>query len=187
MAWHDQGVDDRALVAAVLAGDRDAFDLVVDRDMSAVYGAALRILGSPMDAEDVVQEAYVTAYRAIEAYRGDGTLRAWVTRIATRLAFRRLGQRRPMASISDVPESGLADPAGDPSSSVLADERGHAVREAVAGLPQGYREVVALRFFGDLSLAEIADTTGRPLNTVKTHLRRGLERLKPLAEARRAR
>ena len=53
------------------------------------------------------------------------------------------------------------------------------VREAVAALPEPYREVVALRFFADLSLAEVAEATGRPLNTVKTHLRRGLERLRP--------
>jgi RNA polymerase sigma-70 factor (ECF subfamily) len=52
------------------------------------------------------------------------------------------------------------------------------VREGVASLDEPYREVVALRFFGDLSLAEIADATGRPLNTVKTHLRRGLERMR---------
>jgi RNA polymerase sigma-70 factor (ECF subfamily) len=54
------------------------------------------------------------------------------------------------------------------------------VRLAVAGLSEPYREVVALRFFGELSLEEIASATGRPLNTVKTHLRRGLERLRPV-------
>jgi RNA polymerase sigma-70 factor (ECF subfamily) len=61
----------------------------------------------------------------------------------------------------------------------MAEQR-QAVRHAVASLPDRYREVVALRFFGELSLAEVAETTGRPLNTVKTHLRRGLERLQPL-------
>ena len=57
------------------------------------------------------------------------------------------------------------------------------MRNAVEALPEPYREVVALRFFAELSLAEVAETTGRPVNTVKTHLRRGLERLRPLLEA----
>jgi RNA polymerase sigma-70 factor (ECF subfamily) len=61
----------------------------------------------------------------------------------------------------------------------VAAEARDSVRRAVAELPDPYREVVALRFFADLSLAEVSEATGRPLNTVKTHLRRGLERLRP--------
>jgi RNA polymerase sigma-70 factor (ECF subfamily) len=74
----------------------------------------------------------------------------------------------------------LADVAADPGRQVVADERRASVRAAVAALREPYREVVALRFFGDLSLFEVAEATGRPVNTVKTHLRRGLERLRPL-------
>ena len=65
----------------------------------------------------------------------------------------------------------------------MAAEARDEVREAVAQLPEPYREVVALRFFGELSLAEVAEATGRPINTVKTHLRRGLERLRPIVAA----
>jgi RNA polymerase sigma-70 factor (ECF subfamily) len=82
-----------------------------------------------------------------------------------------------------VGEPRLADAAADPTRIVVAAERRAEVRGAVAALPDPYREVVALRFFGELSLAEVAEATGRPLNTVKTHLRRGLERLRPLMDA----
>jgi RNA polymerase sigma-70 factor (ECF subfamily) len=99
-------------------------------------------------------------------------------RIATRQAFRRLGQRRDAAELS--PDLPVGAPGGDPVAAALAGERERAVRLAVAALNEPYREVVALRFFGELSLEEIAAATGRPLNTVKTHLRRGLERLRPL-------
>jgi RNA polymerase sigma factor (sigma-70 family) len=68
--------------------------------------------------------------------------------------------------------------AGDPVAAALRAERSGAIRSAVARLEEPYREVVALRFFGDRSLAEIAHLTGRPLATVKTHLRRGLIRLR---------
>lgn len=178
-AWHDEGVDDRALVAAVLAGDRDAFAMIVDRETPAVYRSCLRILGRQHDAEDATQDAFVAAFRAVRTYRGDGPLGAWLLRIATREAFRHLAQRRPTDPLDDVTRSRAADPGAEPARAVVAAEERERIREAVARLPEPYREVVALRFFGELSLAEVAAVTGRPLNTVKTHLRRGLERLRP--------
>ncbi len=178
--WHDEDVDDRALVEATLAGDRQAFGGFVERETRAVYRACLRILGRPHDAEDVTQESFVAAYRAIGSYRGDGPLRGWLLRIATRQAFRRLAQRRPTVAIDTVPEPYLADSRTDPTRIAVASELRGELRDAVEALPEPYREVVALRFFAELSLAEVADATGRPINTVKTHLRRGLERLRPL-------
>jgi RNA polymerase sigma-70 factor, ECF subfamily len=180
--WHDEGVDDRALVDATLAGDREAFGILVERETRTVYRACLRILGRPHDAEDVTQESFVAAYRAIGGYRGEGSLRGWLLRIATRQAFRRLAQRRPTADLDAVPEPLLADSRGDPTRVAAATELRSEVRDAVEVLPEPYREVVALRFFAELSLAEVADATGRPMNTVKTHLRRGLARLRPIVE-----
>jgi RNA polymerase sigma-70 factor (ECF subfamily) len=183
LAWHDEGVhDDRALVDAVLAGDRDAFTRVVELETAAVYRACLRVLGRPHDAEDATQESFVTAFRALATYRGEGSLRAWLLRIATRQAFRRAGQRRPSAPIESVAEARLADHSADPARAAVASERDAELRDAVSHLPDRFREVVALRFFADLTLHEIAETTGRPLNTVKTHLRRGLEALRPVVE-----
>jgi RNA polymerase sigma-70 factor (ECF subfamily) len=179
-AWHDGSVDDHALVAAVRSGDREAFGVLVDRETGAVYRACLRILGRPHDAEDVTQESFVAAYRAIGQFRGEGSLRGWLVRIATRQAFRRLSQRRPDAELDTVGEARLADTSTDPTRVVVAAERRDDVRRAVSKLAEPSREVVALRFFGELSLAEVAETTGRPINTVKTHLRRGLERLRPV-------
>jgi RNA polymerase sigma-70 factor (ECF subfamily) len=178
-AWHDEGVDDRALVDAVLAGDRQAFGHLVERETRSVYRACLRILGRPHDAEDVTQESFVAAYRAIRTYRGEGSLRAWLLRIATRQSFRRLSQRRATVDLDAIPAPRLADASSEPTRVVIDLESRRAVQDAVAALPEPYREVVALRFFADLSLAEVADATGRPINTVKTHLRRGLERLRP--------
>ena len=175
--------DDQALVDAILAGDRDAFRIIVERESRTVIGACSRILGSMVEAEDVAQEAFVIAYRALGTYRGEGALGGWLTRIAVRLALRRSGQRREVTWID--PHADFASTAagrslrgGDPAVLHAAEERAGAVRSAVAGLPDSYREIVALRFFGDLSLKEIATTTGRPLGTVKTQLHRGLARLR---------
>jgi len=177
-AWHDGAVDDRRIADAVLEGDRDAFRILVEREQVAVFRACLRILGRPADAEDVAQESFVMAYRALGSYRGEGPLGGWLMRIATRQAYRRLSQRRETLELS--PELPQASSSNDPVHATLAGERQDAVRTAVAALSEPYREVVALRFFSELSLEEIAGATGRPLNTVKTHLRRGLERLRPL-------
>jgi RNA polymerase sigma-70 factor (ECF subfamily) len=173
-------VPDRSLVEAVTAGDRDAFHRVVESESPNVFRTCFRILGTVQEAEDAAQETFVIAYRAIDTFRGDGPIGAWLARIAARQSFRRLAQRRTVESLDLAvePIARAGDVDGDPLGRALAAEREAAVRLAVAALPDPYREVVALRFFGELSLAEIAAATERPLGTVKTHLRRGLGRLR---------
>jgi RNA polymerase sigma-70 factor (ECF subfamily) len=175
--------DERAVVEAVLAGDRDAFRELVDRESTMVIRACHRILGDGHEAEDIAQEAFVTAYRSLAAWRGDGTFGAWVARIAVRLALRQVGRRRTVtwtnpAGLDEFVEGVAGPPALDPAVLAVRAERSAGIRTAVAGLEEPYREVVALRFFAERSLAEIATETGRPLNTVKTHLHRGLQRLR---------
>jgi RNA polymerase sigma-70 factor, ECF subfamily len=189
--------DERTIVEAVLAGDRDAFRQLVEREGPAVVAACARVLGERSEAEDVAQEAFVIAYRSLASWRADGPFGAWLSRIAVRLAVRRAGRRRqvtwldPLAAEADQPgqerfRTGSTQEALDPAHSVLRSERDARIRAAVASLDEPYREVVALRFFAERSLAEIAVATDRPLGTVKTHLHRGLARLRrALAETER--
>jgi RNA polymerase sigma-70 factor, ECF subfamily len=164
----------------VLAGDRGAFRVLVDRESAAVVRACHRVLGDAHEAEDVAQEAFVTAFRSLAGWRGDGPFGAWLTRIAIRIALRRVKRRRDVTWIEPAGDAaGIDVPGGiDPAVASLQAERATAVRSAVAKLDEPYREVVALRYFGELTLDEIATQTGRPVGTVKTHLRRGLLRLR---------
>ena len=148
----------------------------------------------------------MTGFRALSTWRGDGPFGAWLARIAVRISLRQAGRRRTVAWIDPMsPESpaqerrpGVSDgarqadgaklaaravamaAAHDPAAIAVRTERAASVRDAVARLDEPYREVVALRFFAELSLAEIAVETGRPLGTVKTHLHRGLLRMRSL-------
>jgi RNA polymerase sigma-70 factor, ECF subfamily len=180
---------DRRIVEAVLAGDRDAFRVLVEREGPAVVAACARVLGDHGEAEDVAQEAFVIAYRSIGSWRAEGEFGAWLSRIALRLAVRRASQRRqvvwldPLAADADLPgreryRTSSLHESSDPAHSILRSERDARLRAAVTALDEPYREVVALRFFAERSLNEIAEVTSRPLGTVKTHLHRGLARLR---------
>lgn len=187
--WHG----DRIVVDAVLAGDRDAFGDLVAREGAAIVRACHRILGDQAEAEDAAQEAFVIAYRSLSTWRGDGPIGAWLTRIAIRIAIRQASRRKAVTWL-DVHNTGLSADKEvsdalaaasiaavtwtEPSALAIRAERASAVRLAVAKLPDPYREVVMLRFFGELSLEEIAREVHRPLGTVKTQLRRGLLRLR---------
>jgi RNA polymerase sigma-70 factor (ECF subfamily) len=188
-------------VAAVLAGDADAFRVLVERESRSIVRTCYRVLGDLHEAEDAAQEAFVTAYRALGTWRGEGPFGAWLARIATRIAVRRASRRRPVAWIDPRPVAGDAGAGGgrdvigeaalasalggapDPAQLAVRAERASAIRAAVAGLDEPYREVVMLRFFSELSLAEIAVQSDRPLGTVKTHLHRGLARLRRSLES----
>ena len=128
------------------------------------------------------------AFRSLGTWRGEGPFGAWLSRIGVRVALRQVARRRNVTWLDPLDADarsgdaavahGVSAPDADPAAQALRAERFTSIRNAVASLDEPYREVVALRFFAERSLAEIADETGRPLNTVKTHLHRGLAKLR---------
>ncbi|MCL6645495.1 MAG: RNA polymerase sigma factor [Dehalococcoidia bacterium] len=174
---------DEHLVSLSKDGNLAAFNSLVDRYQSLVFTLCYRLIGERTTAEDAAQEAFVTAYRALPTWRREGSFGAWLARIAVRIATRRAAGRRAIDWLDPAAvEHAAAGTAPDPYVSIVRSEAAASLRRAVAKLDQPYREVVALRFFADLPLGEIARLTGRPVPTVKTHLRRGLLRLREAVE-----
>ncbi len=174
-------MDDLALAVALTAGDEDAFRTLVELETTSVFRTCYRILGRIEDAEDATQETFVLAHRSLASYRGDGRPGAWLVRIATRHCWRRAAANRRQVAfttpLDDVLVATLPG-AGDPARDALEAERREGLRSLVAALPEPYREVITLRFFGELSLADICVVTDRPMGTVKAQVHRGLEQLR---------
>src|SRR6058998_2564545 len=129
---------DGELVARYLRGDGSAFDALVLRHRLAVYRVAYRLLGNHEDADDVSQEAFLRAYRALPGFRGEASFRTWITRIVINLA---LNARR--TRLMTVPIEETTAPPGGPSGpeTALRNE----VRRAVGGLPRRQRQVLILK------------------------------------------
>lgn len=163
----------------------DAFpDVVVDHQQ-LVFGVAARVVGRSA-AEDVAQEVFVRAYRALRRYPADRVremrLRPWLGRMTLNLARNSLRGRRDHVDIADVAESRQSNDAG-PAQLVQRGEDQVMWQRLLAGLPARYRLPVALRHVDDLSYAEIAETLNRPLGSVKSDVHRGIALLRAAYDA----
>ena len=171
---------ERTIADQVIAGNGDAYRLLVERASDDVLAASLRVLSDPDEAADVTQEAFVQAYRALPTWRADGPFGAWVRRIAIRMAFARVSSRRdvplPDADREDAQPVARAD--HEPEHRTILRERRGELAALIAGLPEEHRQVVALRFSDELTIEEIARATGVPEGTVKSRLHRALAQLR---------
>jgi RNA polymerase sigma factor (sigma-70 family) len=173
-----------------VAGDPAALRSVYDVHAREVHGFALRCLRAHHDAEDVTQQVFVRAWRGRHTFDPTrGTIGAWLQGIARHQVADRLAARRRdtvveaaavEAAASDAARSGGTVGAGDGRAAGVSDRVVEAVvvADELNRLPADQRRVVRLAFYQDLTHGQIAAVTGLPLGTVKSHLRRGLERLR---------
>jgi RNA polymerase sigma-70 factor (ECF subfamily) len=172
---------DEDLMRMVQEGDARAFEVVFERHVDAAFSLAYRMCGRRAMAEDVIQEAFLSLWRAGAAYDpARGSVRAWVLRVVHNRAvdmFRRTAAR----SSRDVPDEGLAEqlPAAE-LTEAEAERRDDArlVRSALSDLSRDQRRVIELAYFGGLSHSEIAEMLELPTGTVKGRMRLGLTKLR---------
>lgn len=169
-----------ALVRQAVAGRQSAFNVLVECYQRRLYNYCYRMVGNADDASDVTQEAFVRAWRNLGGFRVGEPFSPWLYRIAHNLCIDHL-RRKPAALSLDVEmEEGRdpADHADGPGDVLEAAETRRAIQTAIAALPEKYRAVMLLRHGQDMSLDEISDALGLPLNTVKVHLFRAREQMK---------
>jgi RNA polymerase sigma-70 factor (ECF subfamily) len=175
-------LDDSALVERARAGDLGAYEALIRRYQEIAFRTAYLITGQAADAEEVAQDALVKAHRALNRFRPGAPFRPWLLQIvANEARNRRKAQaRRAALTIRAMQRHGLSEPVASPEMTVLADEQRALLLGAVDELRDDDRQVVAFRFFLDLSEAEMAAALGVARGTVKSRLSRALDRLRRL-------
>ena len=172
-------LDERALVDACLEGTAGAFDLVVERHRRRIYQLCYRFVANHEDANDLSQDVFLRAYRALPNFRGQSSLATWLYRIGVNVCLNRVSARTlPTEPIADRQ---FIDPAGDTGSDrLLREERQARVRAAIAQLPRKQRATLILRMYREMSHQEIADALGSSVGAVKANIFHALGNLRKL-------
>jgi RNA polymerase sigma-70 factor (ECF subfamily) len=175
---------DLSLVRRVQRGERGAYDLLVLKYQHKVVKLVMRYLRDPADAEDVAQEAFIKAYRALPQFRGDSAFYTWLYRIAINTAKNALAarERQPVSYEFDTQQgedgpdmiSRLKDPE-TPEGLALTEEIRETVNAAIVALPEDLRTAIVLRELEGLSYEEIAVSMDCPVGTVRSRIFRARE------------
>ena len=178
-------VDDKQLVERALAGSEDAYREIVERYQRPIYSLVVRMVRDPSMAEDLAQDVFCKAFKALGTFDRTRKFSSWLFKIAHNSAIDQLRKRR-ISTISletddaesDDPLRRYADPdAEDPEEYSRRQELGTAIEASLGALRPEYREILVLRFEQEKSYEEISEITDLPLGTVKTHLHRARKAL----------
>jgi RNA polymerase sigma-70 factor (ECF subfamily) len=176
-----QARDERALVDRLVSRDQAALGELHDRYARVVYAMALKISGSPGEAEDVTIDTFWQVWQQANRYDPvRGSVGAWICTIARSRALDRLRTQRrsPLIATDEPPERADLTIDEDPEQDVFLAERSAIVRSALRELSDSQREAIELAFYHGLSHAEIADRLNEPLGTIKTRIRLGLSKMR---------
>lgn len=174
---------DEKAVARFLGGDPTGFEQIVRHYSGMVFALATRLVG-PWEAEEVVQETFLRAWRGLEKFRGDASLKTWLYTIALNRAKARQGSLARMRKVfatrhasaeEDQPWPGdeAPDPSASPEEQAVALEQRVRLRKAIRNLPEEFRHAVVLRDLEGLSYDDIARVLGVPIGTVRSRIARG--------------
>jgi RNA polymerase sigma-70 factor (ECF subfamily) len=163
---------DVELCSHAAVGERAAFGELVRRHGSAVRGVLRRMGAAPAEADDVAQDAFLTAFERIAEFRGEGTFAAWVKKIAARLYLRRLQREKKLGALAvEAADEETRTPRSDADANIDLDG-------ALKALGATERLCVTMCFGAGLSHTEAAEALNLPLGTVKSHVKRGLDKLR---------
>jgi RNA polymerase sigma-70 factor, ECF subfamily len=174
---------DRTFVTQAAAGSREAFDELVRRYRRPVYNLVRALTGGDDDAEDLVQDVFVRAFRAIPGFRGDSAFKSWLYRIAVNVVHTHLQRRRSRDAVSGWTRDDAVGEVPDGDNLEEAVLRRQAIERALATLPEQLRVLVVLRDVQGLKYDEIAKIVKCPRGTVESRLFRARQQLRPMLES----
>jgi RNA polymerase sigma-70 factor (ECF subfamily) len=178
----DEPVDlDAALVAKARRGDRDAFEALVRRHQRGLWRLVRRTLRTDADASDVTQQAFVRAYRALDGFRFEASVRSWLYRIGINLALNHVRDRARERPAELDPDAIAVGPVG--ASGLVAEEQAVALRAAIASLPPKQKMVLELRVYDELSFREVAALCACTENAAKVSFHFAVKRLRAILGA----
>lgn len=180
---------DAAPLAQALAGDRDAFRVLVERHSRSLFRLAYRMTGNEQDAEEVVQEAFLKAYRRLDKFEARANFGTWLYRIAANCSLDLMRKRRPHIEHreADDPERSesvleMASPHPAPDRLLLSAEAGRHVQVALASLSPTERAAFVLRHFEGMSIEEIGRALGLRASATKNSVFRAVQKLRRALE-----
>ncbi|MGE0132488.1 MAG: RNA polymerase sigma factor [Blastocatellales bacterium] len=183
---------DDQIIERTLAGETDAFSLLVRRWERPIYGLSLRMLGRDEDARDVCQETFLAAFRNLRKFRGDAKFSSWLYRIALNACHSRLRKQNGTFEQSIDQEDGegrkfeLADAGAENLPDRLhRNQRAELVKKALQALPPEMRQVIVMKEYEELTFAEIAEVLQIPVSTVKSRVYTGLQQMRSRLEKMR--
>lgn len=173
-------VTDTELVERVRAGDDDAFRLIVERHSRPIYRSAYRITGNAADADDVVQETFMRAYRQLASFESRAALTTWLHRIAVNCSLDLIESRKRRDSRTEDVEdlSTIASSQASPDRLLLGSEMQKAVAVALDGMSGNERTAFVLRHFEGMPLDEIGKVLGTKLNATKNTVFRAVQKVR---------
>lgn len=175
---------DSELVARSLAGDRAAFDLIVERHRRHVYQLCYRFVANHEDASDLAQDVFVRAFKSLGSFKGDAALGTWLHRIAVNVSLNQVAAAKARTQSVDTlvraSDPRMVSDAESAADALVRGERAAEVRAAIAQLPRKQRATLILRVYHELSHQEIADLLGSSVGAVKANFFHALNNLKKL-------
>ena len=171
---------DEQLVQSVLQGHKRSWLSLVKRFESPVYNYSLRMTGNADDAMDLMQEVFVSVFRNLSNYRGEGSFKGWLFKIAHYRCIEFYRRKRPTQGLDDTPEIESEQP--NPEQTFRRGQEANQLASAMQQLPLNQKAVVELKFFGQFTFEEIAEQLGISTNTAKSRLYSALAKLKTMME-----
>ena len=172
--------DQEHIIARARRGDADAFEQLVAAYRNQVFRLALRMCGNEADADEVAQEAFLSAWKGLPNFRGESRFSTWLYQLTTHAAIDLLRREKRQAAAEDIDEITAADDGPSPQQQVERTETQREIRSALMQLPEEYRQVLLLRFMQELSYEEIGRALKLPVGTVKSRLNRAKAQLKDI-------